>query len=109
MRVEIACTPLRRLRGLLGRKEYPDILLIAPCNDVHTFGMSREIDVAFVTSDGLVVESHKNIGACKRIRCKSAAVTLERISSQAEWFESGDRVELKKLIERAMESEGKTS
>ena len=94
MNVELACTLRSRLRGLLGRGEFTGVLMIVPCRDIHTFGMKRAIDVAFVSSDGLVLESHRCVGPCRRIRCRKAAVTLERYAEDAPWPESGDRIEL---------------
>lgn len=102
MRVEIACSMFSRLRGLLCRKEYPDLLLLTPCNDIHTFGMRREVDVAFIASDGTVLESHRSLGACRRVRCKNASSTLERIAEDSPWFEQGDCVELKRLVHSCM-------
>ena len=103
MKVEIACTIFGRLRGLIGRREFDGVLLLTPCNDVHTFGMSRAIDVAFIAADGLVLESHREVGACRRLRCRPATATLERIAVEAPWFERGDRVELKELVRDSME------
>ena len=98
MRVEIACSTWSRLRGLLGRKRFDGVLLLMPCNDVHTFGMKAPIDIAFVEQDGFVAESHCGVGPCRRLRCKAAIATLERFSDEAPWFEQGDRVEFKDLI-----------
>ena len=103
MKVEIASSVLSRLRGLLGRKECPDLLLLTPCNDVHTFGMNRAIDVAFIAADGLVLESHREVGACRRLRCRPATAALERIAAEAPWFEQGDRIELKELVRGPVE------
>lgn len=95
MNVEIACTTWRRLRGLLGREPCPDsgVLLLAPCNDVHTFGMRCEIDVAFVATDGTVIESHRAIGPRRRLRCKRAVATLERFTSSDPWFSPGEQIQ----------------
>ena len=96
MNVELACTLRSRLRGLLGRGEFTGVLMIVPCRDIHTFGMKRAIDVAFVSSDGLVLESHRAVGPRRRIRSRSrkVAVTLERYAEDAPWPEPGDRIEL---------------
>lgn len=102
MKVEIACSVFSRLRGLLGRRDYPDLLLLTPCNDIHTFGMRRPIDVAFIASDGTVVESYRWLGARRRVRCKRATSTLERIAESGPWFERGDRVELKRLVRECL-------
>lgn len=54
--IELSRTPLRRLRGLLGRNALDGALLLSPCNSVHTFGMRFDIDVAFVTRDLVVLD-----------------------------------------------------
>ena len=95
MNIEIACSRMSRLRGLLGRKEFPGVLMLMPCNDIHTYGMRRAIDVAFVSSDGVVIESYRAIGARRRLRCKAAAATLERFADDAPWFECGDCIGVK--------------
>ena len=102
MRVEIACSVFSRLRGLLCRKEYPELLLLTPCNDIHTFGMHQPIDVAFIARDGTVLESHRSLGARRRLRCKRATSTLERIAEDTPWFEQGDRVDLKALVRKSL-------
>ena len=101
MRVEVALTALSRFRGLLGRDEYPHVLLLFPCNDIHTFGMKFAIDVAFVSGEGVVVEAYRGIGAHRRLRCRAARATLERMSSEARWFEPGDSVDLKQIVREA--------
>lgn len=98
MKVEIACSMADRLRGLLGRKEFSDVLLLTPCNDVHTFGMHRAIDIAFISSDGTVIESHRAVGARRRVRCRSAVATLERFAVEQPWLDCGDHVELKQYV-----------
>ena len=101
MRVEVALTALSRFRGLLGRDEYPHVLLLFPCNDIHTFGMRFAIDVAFVSGEGVVIEAYRGIGARRRLRCRPARATLERMSSEARWFEPGDSIDLKQIVKEA--------
>ena len=95
MRVEIASSLKSRLRGLLGRGQFHDVLMLVPCNDVHTVGMRREIDVAFVSSAGVVMEAHRSVGPRRRLRCKGASATLERFSTSEPWFEYGDFIDLR--------------
>ena len=102
MKVEVACSVKSRLRGLLGRDAFEGVLLLVPCNDVHTFGMRRAIDVAFISSDGVVLRSCRCVGAHRRLRCKAAYATLERIAAQAEWPDEGDCVNLKEMLRTAM-------
>lgn len=102
MNIEIACSAFSRLRGLLGRNDYANVLLLTPCNDVHTFGMKSAIDVAFIASDGTVIESYRKVGKRRRIRCRPATATLERIAVDSAWLERGDRVELKRLVRESL-------
>ena len=94
MRNQIATTLRARLRGLLGHDDFTAALLLAPCNDVHTLGMKRPIDIAFVDEDGIVIESHRAIGPGKRRRCKGAAATIERFANETPWFVKGDILEI---------------
>lgn len=91
----MANTLWARLRGLKGRNEDDGVLMLTPCNDIHTFGMRRPIDVAFVTNTGLVLEAHRGIGKRRRLRCKMATFTLERFASDEPWVERGDRLEFR--------------
>lgn len=55
---EFANTPLKRLKGLLGRKALPKghALIIKPCNSIHTFFMRFSIDVLFVDTNNKIVK-----------------------------------------------------
>ena len=57
-RVETAFDSTTRRRGLLGREslESGSVLVIAPCNAIHTFSMRFPIDVAFATREGRIVK-----------------------------------------------------
>ena len=98
MRIEIACSLLSRLRGLLGRDSFDGVLLLMPCNDVHTYGMRHALDIAFIASSGEVVGAYRQVGARCRIRCKTAAAVLERFADDSPWLEQGEYVELKDYI-----------
>lgn len=98
METEIACSLKARMRGLLGRERFDGVLLLVPCNDIHTFGMHRAIDVAFVSAGGTVLESYRAVGARRRIRCRRAVATLERFASESPWFERGEKVVLKNCV-----------
>lgn len=93
MRIEVACTLASRMRGLLGRESHDGAMLLVPCSDIHTFGMRGPIDVAFVSSDGTVLESYRNVAPGCRIRDKRAIAVLERFASDEEWYEPGDAVQ----------------
>lgn len=94
MKVEIACSLAARLRGLAGRDSFDGALLLVPCNDVHTFTMYRQIDIAFVAVDGTVLESLRDVPPRRRMRNRKAAAVIERFSSREWWPAAGDVLEL---------------
>ena len=57
-RAEVAGTPLRRVIGLMGRRAWVanDVLLVRPCNAIHTLFMRMPIDVVFATREGVVLD-----------------------------------------------------
>lgn len=95
MNVEIASTIRARLRGLYGRDALDGVLMLVPCNDIHTFAMRRAVDVAFVAADGSVLEAHRNVLPNHRLRNKHAVAAFERFASEAAWFCPGDRIQQK--------------
>lgn len=99
--IRIACTLRARLRGLYGRASFDGVLLLAPCNDVHTLRMRRSLDVAFVDAGGVVLAVHRNVEPNSRLRNKGACATLERFASEEPWFENGDRICLAGMAERS--------
>lgn len=56
-RAELAGSAGTRMKGLLGRTEFPEGegLIIDPCNSIHTFFMAFAIDVVFVDGQDRVV------------------------------------------------------
>ena len=94
MRVQLATSLRSRLRGLLGRESFGGVLVLAPCRDIHTFGMSDAIDFAFVAPDGTVLAAHRNVPPGKRLRCRSAALVLERFSTDTPWLAKGETIEI---------------
>ena len=109
MSTVIACSLPQRLRGLFGRRGFAGELLLIPCNDVHTFGMSCPIDVAFIASDGEVLESHRYVAAWRRLRCKQACATLERFARDGPWIDAGDHIELTQLVRAGLMEQGETT
>ena len=94
MKVELACSLAARLRGLAARGVFDGVLLLAPCNDVHTFTMRRQIDIAFVAADGTVIESLRNVLPMHRMKNRRAVAVIERYSSHEWWPAAGDVLEL---------------
>jgi uncharacterized protein len=63
-RAELAASPWRRARGLLGRRALPvgAGLVLEPCAWVHTVGMAFPIDVVHLDADGRVLRVVPNLG-----------------------------------------------
>lgn len=66
-KVAVADSWWRRFRGLLGRPPLKngEGLLLLECGAVHTVGMTRSIDVAFLGADGGVVRCMHHLGPCR--------------------------------------------
>ena len=94
MTVDIACTFAARLKGLAGNHRSDAVLLLVPCSDVHTYTMARPIDVAFVSAEGEIVESHRCVPPRKRLRNRGSVAVLERYSTNARWPEEGEAFRL---------------
>lgn len=105
-RLCLAATFWDRLMGLFSRQSSDEILLIAPCRSVHTFGMGYAIDIAFISREGRVLESYENVPPWRLRKCSGAYAVLERSVSEIDssessgedrvvgWFKKGDEVEL---------------
>lgn len=55
--VMLADTPFKRIRGLLGRKEFKkeQALVLRPSNSIHTFFMRFAIDVIFIDKENKII------------------------------------------------------
>jgi uncharacterized protein len=78
-KVRQATTFIRRLKGLLGTPCLPigEVLLIAPCNSVHTLGMRYSIDVLFMADDGTVLKIAANLPPGRVAAARSSSYVLE--------------------------------
>ena len=94
MRITLASTMRARLVGLIGKHDFDGVLVLAPCNDIHTFTMRHSLDIAFIASDGTVIEAHRAVPPNRRLRKRKAVATLERFTSAEEWYVPGDRIEI---------------
>jgi uncharacterized protein len=77
--VKIANRWWQRLVGLLGAGPLPrgQGLLLAPCRAVHTVGLARPIDVAFLDRSGVVLSLRRGLGVLRVARCRNAHAVLE--------------------------------
>ena len=55
--LEMADTPGRRMRGLLGRSSCDGALLLRPARSVHTVGMRFDLDIAHLDAEMRVVRT----------------------------------------------------
>lgn len=97
-RLTLADTFWKRLRGLLGTREWPEGngLLISPCNSVHMFGMKYCLDVLFVDRQNLVLEVVESLAPGKFKICLRAkyAVELPEGTLRRTGTNRGDRLKL---------------
>lgn len=77
--LEIADTPWRRMRGLLGRDGLAPgaALLIDPCRSIHTFFMRFPIDVIYLDGDWRVAKTVERLGPWRLSACLRARRTVE--------------------------------
>lgn len=88
--MRLACSLPSRMRGLLFRRDFRDEMLICPCRSIHTFGMERSIDVAFIDRSGVVLLAKRGLAPSRVLRCKDACAVIERISVPGgSWYEQG--------------------
>ena len=72
-----------------------DVLVLIPCHDIHTAGMRRSLDVAFVDANGVVLETHRNVSKFKRLRCKGSFAVFERYADpHSDWLRAHDELDL---------------
>lgn len=78
-RCEIADTPWRRLRGLMGRKalEPGSGMVIRPASSVHTSFMRFPIDAVFLDSELRVVRVHAGVRPWRAAAARGARAVLE--------------------------------
>lgn len=95
-RCEIADTPGKRMRGLLGRKGLaPDEgMLFRPAGSIHMFFMKFAIDVVFCDKDLTVLKVVPDLQPWKTAGAKGAKVTIELAVGAAAGVQPGDRLVL---------------
>lgn len=81
----VASRPLRRLRGLLGRRGLRpgEGVLLSPAASVHTFFMRFPIDVVFLDDDLVVVGVAPGVGPWRARGRRGARHVLELAAGEA--------------------------
>ena len=93
-RCEIADTPFKRMRGLLGRDELAqdEGMLFRPAGSIHMMFMRFSIDVLFCDRDLVVVGVERGLAPWKTAKRRGAKVVVELAEGAAEGLEVGDRL-----------------
>ena len=96
-RLDIADKPLKRMKGLLGRKQLaPDEgMLFRPAGAIHMFFMKIPVDVVFCDGDLRVVKVVRDLQPWKTAGAKGAKVTIELGVGGAASLAPGDRLVLR--------------
>ena len=93
----VADTPLRRLKGLLGKKELQpgEGLLLRPASAIHTFFMRFPIDVVFLDRELHVLGLATNLRPWRAAGRRGARAVLELPAGECERrdIRPGDRLE----------------
>ena len=78
-RWHVADTPLRRLRGLLGRPPLTggEGLVLVPCASVHTCFMPAPIDAVFLNRRGVILRVVAELRPWRAAGCRGAHAVLE--------------------------------
>jgi uncharacterized protein len=92
----VADTTLRRIRGLIGRRELTpgDGIVMRPGWSIHTAFMLFPIDVVFVDADLVVLKVVENLKPFRASVCRGARDVVELAAGEAErrGLKPGDRV-----------------
>ena len=94
---EVADTRRARRRGLLGVDGVDGALVLTPARAVHTLGMRFDLDVAFLSRDGVVLDTctmRRHRLGLPRWRARS--VVEAQAGAFARWdLRPGDQVEVR--------------
>ena len=92
----MAARPLRRMLGLLGRRDLPqgEGILLRPAGSIHTFFMRFSIDAVFLNENGVVLCIAAGVRPWRVAVCKRARSVLELAAGESErrGLEVGERL-----------------
>ena len=101
--LELAADSKTRNRGLLGRSGIPDesVMIIAPCNAIHTFFMRFTIDIVFVDRQGRVLKLCHSVRPWRVRVARTAFAALELASGSINRSETatGDALSLVRIVD----------
>ena len=93
MRLILATSLIMRLTGLLKKDRCirGEVLMLAPCKSIHTFGMRSPIDVAFLDTSAKVLASERTMLPNRMRSHPKAVAALERRSNpEGAWPQVGE-------------------
>jgi len=95
-RCELADTPRKRMRGLLGRAglESDQGMLFRPAGSIHMMFMRFPLDVLFCDRDLVVIDVERDLKPWRTAGRKGAKVVVELPVGGAAGVEPGDRLVL---------------
>ena len=84
--VTVADSTMRRLRGLLGKRDLPSGygVLLRPAWSIHTAFMRFPIDVVFLDPDQVVIKIVPNLTPFKTASCRGAREIVEQEADELE-------------------------
>lgn len=77
MRILQADTHLKKLKGLIGKKNINYGMIFYNVKSIHTFFMKESIDIVGINNDYIITEIHPNIKPNKIIILKKSIHTIE--------------------------------
>ena len=90
----ILASVFQRAKGLLGSQRNAGPVALVPCASVHTFGMRYDLDIAFVTKDGVVMRSERSVPSGKVLVAFGAVLSCEAADvaslKSVQGFDSGE-------------------
>ena len=95
-RCELANTPLKRMRGLLGRSGLGDDegMLFRPAGSIHMFFMRFPIDAVFCDRDLVVIDVARSLQPWQTAARRGSKVVIELAEGAAAELAPGDRLVL---------------
>ena len=80
-----------KLIGIKSKKIKTRAVILYNCCDVHSFGLKKNLDLAFVDKYGKTLKVVRNFRPWSRCKCKGAKYVIERYSQRNRpWFKEGE-------------------
>lgn len=94
--VKMANTILKRFLGYMFSKKpvEPEVLMLHPCNQIHTFNMRFDINVLFLSETHIVMAVYKNVPPRRILPVvKGATFVVESAFDVFDGIEVGDQID----------------